>query len=138
MLHTSGMSLLRRVLYLDALLTGLASVAIVFAPRFVAVTVLSQPEYPDYAPLRLLGVAGFALTLLMVLVGNRVEELWWWAWAFVVLEGSAAAVKTLHAAVGLPPEAAVWPWWIWGVVSWGFAFAFLWGIARAGTEASVP
>jgi hypothetical protein len=129
------MQILRRVLYLDALLTALASVAVLVAPRFVTVTLFGQPEYPDYAPLRLLGVAGVTLAVLMVLVGNRVEQLWWWCWAFVILEGGSATVKTLHAAFGVPPGAAAWAWWAWGLASWAFAFAFLWGIARAGTEA---
>jgi hypothetical protein len=128
-------SLLRRALYLDALLTALGGLALVAAPRFVFVTVLSQPAYPDYAPVRLLGVAGFALALVMVLVAHRAEDLWWWSWAFVVLEGGAAAVKTLHAAFGVPSGAAAWPWWIWALASWAFGLAFLWGIARAGVEA---
>jgi hypothetical protein len=132
------MSVLRRALYLDALLTGVAGAAVLAAPRFLLVTILDQPPYPDYTPLRLLGVAGFALAMLMVLVGHRIEELWWWCWAFVVLEGGAAAVKTLQAAFGLPAGAAAWPWWAWASASWAFGVAFLWGIARAGSEAPPP
>jgi hypothetical protein len=128
------MALLRRVLYLDALASALGSVVLIAIPRFLLVDLLDQPPYPDYAPLRLLGVAGFALALVMVLVAQRIEDLWWWSWALVVLEGGAAAVKTLHAAFGLPLDAAAWPWWAWALASWAFAFAFLWGIARAGTE----
>jgi hypothetical protein len=126
-------ALLRRTLYLDALLTGLGSVVLVAIPG-VMLRALGQPELVDVVWLRLLGVAGFVLALVMVLIGNRLEELWWWSWAFVALEGGAAAVKTLHAAFGLPSGAAAWPWWIWALASWGFAFAFLWGLARAGVE----
>ena len=132
---TPRVSLLRRALYLDALLTALGAMALLAVPRFLLFTVLSQPAYPDYAPVRLLGVTGFALALVMVLVAHRAEDLWWWTWAFVVLEGGAAVVKTLHAAFGLPAGAAAWPWWAWALTSWAFALAFLWGIARAGTEA---
>jgi hypothetical protein len=132
------MSLLRRTLYLDALLSALVGVALVAGPRFVLVTAVDQSEFPDPAPLRLLGVAAVTLALLMVLIGHRVEELWWWCWAFVVLEAGVAAVSTLHAAFGVPPDAAVWPWWALGLGSWAFAGAFLWGIARAGTEVSPP
>jgi hypothetical protein len=127
------MSILRRTLYLDALLTALGSVALAAAPG-VTLRVLGQPEPVDGAWLRLLGVAGFALALVMVLVAHRAEDLWWWCWTFVVLEGGSAAVKTLHAAFGLPDGATAWPWWIWALASWALAFAYLWGLARAGTE----
>jgi hypothetical protein len=137
-LHTSGMSLLRRALTFDALLSVLVGVALVAVPRFVLVTVLGQPEPSDQALIRLLGVAYVVLAMLMVLIAHRIEALWWWCWAFVVLEAGAAAVATLHAAFGLSPGSAAWPWWALGLVSWAFAFAFLWGIARAGTEASAP
>ena len=129
------MTILRRVLYLDALVGGVVGVATAAAPGFVLETVFGQPRGPDDEVARLLGVTMISLSLLMVLVGHRVEELWWWCWAFVVLEGGAAAVKTLHAAFGVPSGAAAWPWWAWALVSWAFASAFLWGIARAGTEA---
>jgi hypothetical protein len=133
-LDTSGMSILRRTLYLDGLISVIIGTALVAAPRFVLVTLFDQPDPADQAPLRLLGVASFVLALLMILIGHRITELWWWCWAFVVLEGGAAAVATLHAAFGLPPGAAGWPWWVLGLGSWAFAFAFLWGIARAGVE----
>lgn len=129
------MCLLRRTLYLDAFVCAVVGAVLVVAPRFLLVTVLGQPEHPDQAPLSLLGVATLTLSLLMVLIGHRVEELWWWCWAFVVLEGGTAAVATLHAAFGIPAGADAWPWWALGLGSWAFAFAFLWGLARAGTEA---
>jgi hypothetical protein len=129
------MSLLRRVLTFDALLSALVGVALVAVPRFVLVTLLGQPEPSDQALVRLLGVASVVLALLMVLIAHRVEELWWWSWAFVVLEAGTAAVATLHAAFGVSSGAEAWPWWTLGLGSWAFAFAFLWGIARAGTEA---
>lgn len=135
MLHTSGMSLLRRVLTFDALLSMLVGVSLVAVPRFVLVTLLGQPEPSDQALIRLLGVALVVLALLMVLIAHRIEELWWWCWAFVVLEAGIAAVATLHAAFGVPSDAEAWPWWVLGLASWALAFAFLWGIARAGTEA---
>jgi hypothetical protein len=130
------MALLRRVLYLDALLLAMVGVLALAAPRFTLVTLFGQPQYIDYAPIRLLGVAGIALAMLMVLVGHRVEDLWWWCWAFVALEAGTAAVATLHAAFGLPRGATAWPWWALALGSWVLAGAFLWGIARAGQEVS--
>jgi hypothetical protein len=133
-LDTRVVTLLRRVLYLDALRGAVTGVVMVAAPRFLMETLLGQPAYPDYALVRLAGVAAFALALVMVLVAHRAEDLWWWSWAFVVLELGTAAVATLHAAIGMPAGAASWPWWVTGVASWIIAGALLWGIGRAGTE----
>jgi hypothetical protein len=126
---------LRRVLYLDALTLAVAGLALVATPRFTLEDVLSQPSVPDDAFLRVLGVCMVTLAMVMVLVGHRVAELWWWCWAFVALEGGTASVATLHAAFGLPGGTAAWPWWALAVGSWAFAGAFLWGLARAGVEA---
>jgi hypothetical protein len=131
-------SILRRVLYLDALVSAVIGMALAAAPAWVFESLLGQPRAADVAIHRLAGVASVTLALLMVLVGHRVKELWWWCWAFVVLEAGAAAVATLHAALGLPPGAAAWPWWALGIGSWAFAGALLWGIARSGVEAPPP
>jgi hypothetical protein len=131
-------AVLRRVLYLDALVSAVVGLGLIAAPVWVFETLLGQPPALDVAIHRLAGVASITLALLMVLVAHRVEELWWWSWAFVGLEVGAAAVGTLHAAFGLPGGAAAWPWWTLGVLSWAFAGAFLWGIARAGGEAAPP
>jgi hypothetical protein len=128
------MALLRRSLYLKALESAVAGVALIGVPRLLLVAMFGQPEYVDYALVRLLGVADVTLALVIVLVAQRIEDLWWWSWAFVILVGGQAIVVTLHAAFGLPPASAAWPWWAWGALQWAFAFAFLWGIARAGTE----
>jgi hypothetical protein len=127
-------AILRRVLYLDALLCAVSGFLVAAVPHLLITTLLGQPEYPDYAVARLFGVCLFVLALLMVLVAQRVEELWWWSWAFVILEFGGAAVTTLHAAFGTPRGAAVWPWWLLAVGSWALCFGFLWGLARAGTE----
>lgn len=135
MLHTLVVELLRRVLYLKALDSFLGGLGLVLAPRFLLITVLGQPEYPDYALVRLLGVADVALALVIVLVAQRVQELWWWSWAFVVLTGGTAAVITLHVAFGLPEGASPWMWVVLAAFSWAIAFGLLWGLARAATEA---
>jgi hypothetical protein len=128
------MTPLRRVLYLDALLTAIGSFVLLAVPGWF-LDVLGQPALADQAWLRLLGMATLSLSLLMVLIGHRVEELWWWCWAFVILEAGGAMVGSLHLLLGLPEGAAAWPWWLLAGVSWLFAGGFLWGIARAGTEA---
>lgn len=128
------MALLRRVLYLYALFGAVLGVALVTFPRFLLVDLLGQLVYPDYAWVRLVGTHTLGLSLLGVLVGHRVEELWWWCWAFVAVAIGTAAVTTLHAAFGLPSGAEVWPWMVVAVLSWVIAFGLLWGIARAGVE----
>jgi hypothetical protein len=127
-------AILRRVLYLDAFLAGVVGLGLAVAPGFLVETLFGQPRGPDDEVARLLGVTLVSLALLMVLVGHRVEDLWWWCWAFVVLEAATALVALLNAAVGLPQGAAAWPWWGIGLGSLGFAAAFVWGIGRAGIE----
>lgn len=132
------MDLLRRALYLKALESALGGLALVIVPRFLLVSVLGQPEYRDYAFVRMLGVADLSLALVITLVAHRLEELWWWSWAFLVLAAGTAAVVTLHAAFGLPEEASPWMWWALGLFDWAIAAGVLWGIARTGEEAPPP
>jgi hypothetical protein len=129
-------AILRRVLYLDALLSAVFGFAVAAVPRFLIVTLFGQPEHPDYAVARLLGVSLFSLALLMVLVAQRIDELWWWSWAFVIFEFGGAAVSTVHAAFGVPTGAPVWPWWLLAAGSWILCFALVWGLAVAGAGRS--
>lgn len=129
------MALLRRILYLDALREAVAGVALLGFPGVLLIELFDQPPYGDYALVRILGFALLAMAMLMVMVGHRVEELWWWSWAFVVLEVGRAAIATLNALIGLPPGAGALLWWLIAGVSWLFAGGLLWGLARAGTEA---
>jgi hypothetical protein len=130
-------AILRRFLYLDALVHAVLGSMFALAPRFSAGSFLGLPVDPRNDPVfRLLGVTALVLALLLVLVAQRVEELWWWSWAFVVLMAGGALIATAHALFGLPDGAAAWPWWTIGGGSWVFTFGLLWGIARAGTEAS--
>jgi hypothetical protein len=128
-------SLLRRVLYLDALRSALAGATLLAFPRLLLVDLFGQPPDPDYGFVRILGVASIAMAMLMVLVAHRVEEVWWWSWAFVVLELGRTAVATVNAAFGLPQGAGALLWWLIAVVSLLFAAGYLWGLARAGAEA---
>jgi hypothetical protein len=129
------MALLRRILYLDALREALVGVALLGFPAFLLIDLFDQPPYGDYALVRILGFALLALAMLMVLVGHRVQELWWWSWAFVVLEVGRAGIATLNALIGVPPGAGALIWWLIAATSWLFAAGLLWGLARAGNEA---
>ena len=131
----AAMSLLRRVLYLDAMLNVALAAGLIALPRFVLVDLFGQPVYPDYAFVRVFGAAAFGIALLEVLVAQRIEELWWWCWAFVVFEGLRAAILTLHVLFGIPPGAEPFMWWLGAGVRWAVAFGLLLGIGRAASEA---
>ncbi|HEV3474505.1 MAG TPA: hypothetical protein VG602_03985 [Actinomycetota bacterium] len=132
------MALLRRVLYLDALREAVVGVALLGFPGTLLIELFDQPPYGDYAFVRILGLASLVLAMLMVLVGHRVQEVWWWSWAFVVLEVGRAGLASLNALIGLPPGAGALVWWLNAGVSWLFAAGFLWGLARAGAEKPPP
>src|SRR2546421_7000 len=126
------MPVLRRTLYLGAVATAVFGVALAVAPHFSIVTIGNQPSYPDYAGARMLGVGAFASAMLMVMVGNHLEQNWWWSWAFVVLSGGIALVALTRAVAG--GDVAAW----WGLFAANglFVSQLVWGLAKTGTERS--
>jgi hypothetical protein len=129
-----AVDILKRVLYLTALIWGLAGILLGAVPGFLLVTLLGQPPYEEYAWVRIGGVDAVGLALLAVLVAHYVERAWWWAWAFVLVAVGEAAVFTMNALFGAPPGAAVWPWWLIAGGQWALAAGLVWGLARAGAE----
>jgi hypothetical protein len=119
---------------LEAVVWAACGVAITAAPRFVLVTVFDLPELPDQGYVRIAGVFGFSLSLLMVLVARRLETLWWFAWAFVLASAGSAIVATLNAVFGLPDEVSPLLWWVFAAVSTAFTVGLLAGLAKTGTE----
>ena len=107
---------LRRILYVQTALWGLFGAAMAIAPGWLAGTVGGQPPV-DHVWLRAMGVMSVVFALLMILVAQRLEDVWWWAWAFVVLEAGTATVFVLHALFGLPEGAAAWWWWTLAAVN---------------------
>jgi hypothetical protein len=128
--------LLRRVLLLQALVWAVCGAAIAIAPRFVLVTLFDLPEAPDLGYVRVAGVLSFSLALLMVLISRRLEELWWFAWAFVIAAAGTAIVAALNALFGLPEGASPLLWWLFAGASTAFTIGLLMGLARVGTERS--
>lgn len=128
------MTFLRRVLKVQAAVWAVVGVLLATVPVFVVDGLLGQPVPADQAWLRLSGVMAAVLAMLMVLVAQRVAEVWWWAWAFALLEAGNATVFWLHAVFGVPSGAAVWPWWIGGAASAAFGALDLVGLALAGNE----
>ena len=128
------MTLLRRLLKIDAALWTVSSMAVLVAPGWVVDDLLNQPPSPGYGWLRASAVMGLVLAMLMVLVSQKLDELWWWAWAFAILEVGTATVFALTALLGLPDGAAAWPWWVLAGVNGALGAGFLAGLGIAGQE----
>jgi hypothetical protein len=125
---------LRRALYLQAALWAIAGITVAAAPRFVLVSLFGQPEPAEPAWLRILGLQAFGLALLMVLVGHRARELWWWSWAFALTTVGTAVVAILHAAFGLAPGQSATLWWVFSGLSATLALALLYGLYLTARE----
>ncbi len=130
------MKLLRATLRWQAAFWAVSGLLLLLAPGWLVEVVLDQPPLSRTAWLRLGGVLAIALSAQMVLVGHRVEELWWWAWTFVLLEVGTALVFLLTALLGLPSGVPSWPWWTLGLVNAGFAAVEIAALAKAGTQRS--
>jgi hypothetical protein len=132
------MGALRRTLYLEAAAWAIVGTGLAAAPRFVVNTVGNQPSFPDDAWLRIVGVQALGLAMLMVLVAHRLEELWWWSWAFALVTALVGAVAILNAAFGLAPRQSSVLWWVFAGVSLGFAYSLLYGLYLASRERPLP
>lgn len=128
------MDLLRRVLVVQATVWAVCGLAIALAPPFVLETLFRLPETHDLGYVRVAGVCSLSLAMLMVLVSRRLNELWWWSWAFVVAAGGTALVALLNALLGLPDGASQLLWWVFAATSAAFTLGLLAGLARAGAE----
>lgn len=128
------MSLLRRVLTAGALALAVVSIPLVLVPEAIVEGVMGQAPLSDDVWVRLFGAAGIALALFHVLILRKLDDLWWWCWAFVTLDGISALILVLHAAIGVPSGSEVWPWWVVGATDALFTGLYLGGLARAGQE----
>lgn len=128
------MDLLRRVLTIQAVVWAACGAAIAVAPSFVLVTMFDLPTLPDTGFVRIAGIFSFSLSLLMVLVARRLEQLWWFAWAFVLAAVGSAVVAALNAAFGLPDGASPLLWWLFAAASAALTVGLLAGLAKTGTE----
>ena len=131
------MNALKRALYLEAAVWAVAGLGLSIAPRFVIVTVFDQPR-TDPAWLRLVGIQAFGLGLLMVLVAHRIEDLWWWSWAFALVTVGIAAVAVLNAAFGLTPGQPALFWWLFSAVAVLSALGLLTGLYISSQEQPLP
>ncbi len=128
------MGLLRRLLKAEAFLWFATGATACVGPGWLVERLLGQPPLHEDAWLRIAGLMAVVLAMFMVLVSQRLEDVWWWAWAFVLLEAGTATVALVNVLVSLPPGAAAWPWWLVFVVNAGFGAAGLVALARSGHE----
>jgi hypothetical protein len=128
------MTFLRRILYWEAAALALLGASLLIAPGVVFVDLLDQAPPPDGAWMRIGGVQAIGLAMLMVLVGQNVEDRWWWAWAFAVVFAGTATVAVLNAAFSVPDGASSWSWWSLGAGASAMAGLLLWALGRAGIE----
>lgn len=132
------MDALRRVLYLEAGVWAVVGSALALAPRFVLVTLFDQPPVGEFTWLRLYGIQAVGVAMLMVLVAHRIEQLWWWSWAFALVTAGTAAMVVLNAAFGLAPAQSSVLWWLFGIVALAFSFALLYGLFASSREQPFP
>jgi hypothetical protein len=128
------MMLLRRMLRAQAVVWALAGSAVAVAPSLVLVTIFNQVPYPDYAYVRVSGVMAIGFALLAILVSQRLEDVWWWAWAFAITDAGVATVTALNALVGKPPASGAGLWWLFAAVNAALAAGLLVGLNRSGDE----
>lgn len=131
------MSALRRALYVQAAVWAIAGIALAVAPGVLG-DLFGLAFASRDAWVRLLGIQTFGLALLMVLVAQRLEELWWWAWAFALITALWAAVVVLNAAFGLDAGEGKVAWWAAGGLHLLFAFGLLYGLASSARERPLP
>ena len=128
------MSLLRRVLAAGAVVTVALSAPLVVIPRTIVEGLMGQERIADDIWIRLFGTGVITLALFHVLILRKLNDLWWWVWAFVIFDGLTSVVVLAHAAVGLPEGSPAWPWWVYGAASVLFTALYVLGLAKAGQE----
>jgi hypothetical protein len=128
------MILLRRMLRVQAAVWALAGSAVAVAPSMVLVTIFKQVPYPDYAYVRVSGIMSIGFALLAILVSQRIEDVWWWAWAFAITDAGLATVTALNALVGRPPASGAGLWWIFAALNAALGAGLLVGLRRSGEE----
>lgn len=128
------MKLLRSVLYAQAALWAGSGLAIAVAPHRVLQGLFDQPAYVEATYVRLTGVLSIGLALLMVLVAQRLEDVWWWSWAFILTTAGVVTVTGLHALFGLPDDAGALLWWLFAGLNAALLVGLMAGMAKTSQE----
>ena len=117
---------------------ALVGAALAVAPHLVLVSLFGQPALNEPAWVRLLGIHAVTVAMLMVLVAHRIEDLWWWSWAFALMTTAVAVLDLLNAAFGLNPGESGALWWLFAAVAAAFDLALLYGLFVSSRERPVP
>jgi hypothetical protein len=125
---------LRRSLLAFAVVWAGCGAAIALVPRVVLIDLFDQVEYPDYAYVRVCGVAAVGLAVLAVLVSRSLGTVWWWSWAFAVTTALVATVTALNALFSVPADSGSLLWWVFAGSNVALAAGLLVGLGRAGQE----
>ena len=128
------MTFLRRALLAFAVVWGACGLAIATLPRWILVGWFSQVPYPDYTYVRICGVASMGMAMLAVLVSRKLDDIWWWSWAFAFTCVLVAVITAMHALLGPPPGSGSLLWWLFAGVSAVLAASLMLGMGRAGQE----
>jgi hypothetical protein len=126
------MAILRRALLVFAGVWAVCGVAVAVVPRWLLVTWFDQVPYPDYTYVRVCGIAALGSAALALMISRRLDQVWWWSWAFVLQTGATALVTGLHALFASPE--GVWFWWLFAASNAALTAWLVLGIARAGVE----
>jgi hypothetical protein len=131
------MTLLRRTLYAMAAVWGVSAIVMIAVPRWLLVDAFGQVPVPDYAWVRIAGVVGFCMAMLMVITAQRLEEMWTFTWAFVFAAAGTLVVALANAAWSAPDGSSTVLWWLIAATSLLFTVGLLAGLAKTGTERPV-
>jgi hypothetical protein len=129
---------LKRVLYAEAALWAAIGLVLAVIPRPVVVGLFGSRAGGALVWHRFLGANVFGLALVMVLVAHRIQEVWWWSWAFAFSSVASAIAALLHSAFGLGSAESRGAWWTASSVLVAFAFGLLYGIFVASREQPLP
>ena len=132
------MRLLKRVLYWQAAATAVSGVGLVLFPSPILHQIFDQNHISEYAWVRVAGLEGIGLGMLMVLVAHHMEELWWFSWAFAITSRSIAVYSTLKALFAVPADSSALLWWIMAGLEGAFTALLLIGLIMTGLERPVP
>ncbi|TMK46015.1 MAG: hypothetical protein E6G55_07295 [Actinobacteria bacterium] len=92
----------------------------------------------EYAWVRIAGIEGVGLGMLMVLVAHHIDELWWFSWAFALNSGGIAVYSILKALFAVPSDSSAVLWWLTAGLEGAFAGLLLVGLIMTGLEKPVP
>jgi hypothetical protein len=126
--------LLRTMLYAQAGTWLLSGLALATVPGVVVRDVFDDRAIHDWGLIRILGIAAVGLAMLMVLVAQRLDDIWWWSWAFILTAAGVATASGLHAVFGPLAGRAELMYWLIAAVNALLAAVLLVGMGRTAQD----